>query len=181
MEQRKGWIHCDNRWSLDLFFSAFNTMKSQGKVGYSWQWSCISFLAHVCSSDHHARADWMSALRVNLENIHGINGKDLDFNCVDIFSSLVNQLLVDLFKPRTEKAVSTRYFECLVNIWRTFHQIIQNINTVGKLVNQKITSFYKDSFSRHKQQTLDMGKFMVLTSMVQFDQHMFRLIFRETI
>ena len=82
-------VTTDGHWTS---FSAFNTMKSQGKVVTAGNGPASHFWPMFVHQDHHARADWMSALRVNLENIHGINGKGLDFNCVDIFSSLVNQL-----------------------------------------------------------------------------------------
>lgn len=186
-------INCQTKWirgkvQLDIStegslisFSKFNLMKSMGRITTSTNNVATHFIPIYIHQDHSDRIEWMSSLRINLESIISITGGGLEIICIEVFSNLINTLLIDLFKPHSDKSISIRYFESLLHLWRTFYYIMVDKPSVGALLNQRISDFYSNPNNRHKKETPDMGKFMILTSLVQFNTNLYVFIFEETI
>jgi hypothetical protein len=85
-----------------------------------------------------------------------------------------------MFKPDTDKSVSCRLFETLLNIWRTFYELFINIKEVHNTVTKKLDDFVTTKLSRHKSYTPDMGSLMVLASCSFNNDKLFKTISHQT-
>ena len=159
-------------------YSAYTSMHKSNNIVTVSNVPATHFIPIFVHNDHYKRDQWQQCLRIHLTSI--MTNKSLTDACIYVFSSLINTLLVEMFQSHTDKTASCRTFQALLNIWRTFYQIVFSIPDVQNTIIKKLDNFINNENERHKSNTPDIGHLMVLASLFSYKDNMFKAIFYET-
>lgn len=78
---------------------------------------------------------------------------------------LEKQNQMEAEKGRNNKSPALAYFECINNLWRTFHWLANGpLKLINEMNSEAILKFVKNPFNRHKSKVADLGAFLVCYS-----------------
>jgi hypothetical protein len=145
---------------------AFDSGLRQGTNKASFEF----FLPVWINSEHaEKRAEWRSALVQSCKQIGEqalwVRGEDQAI--MEVFSRLINQMIVEMMRPDAAKSEAIATFEAMCNFWRTFRWLVDTRAPLRSQLEKALANFVRDEAFRHKDTTSDLGAMLVMYTVFQ--------------
>lgn len=118
------------------------------------------------NDNHGTSSEWLNK---TMEGVRHFVQKELghrsvsDVDCIlQIHPSLINTLVVSIMEESADVRVCSRLFEGIINLWRSFHQLIRFNEKLQSHVIELLHRFTVDKESRLKTVTPDVGHTLVI-------------------
>jgi len=133
--------------------------------------SRFEFFLPVWINAGHAekRPEWCMALMKSCKEIgeKALWVRSEDQAVIEVFSRLINQMIVEMMRPDAAKSEAIAIFEAMCNFWRTFRWLVETRSALRTHLLKTLSNFARDENFRHKETTPDLGAMLVMYTVVQ--------------
>ncbi|CAE7263204.1 UBC6 [Symbiodinium natans] len=133
--------------------------------------SPFEFFLPVWINEAHAAGStqWREELRKQVLQIGRsvFEAGNEDAAAMEVFPRLINQMIVEMMRPDSDKSAAIATFEALCNFWRTFRWLVDTREGLRNKVANTLTRFVKEESFRHKDHSPDLGALLVLFTVMQ--------------
>jgi ubiquitin-protein ligase len=113
--------------------------------------------------------EWCMALMKSCKEIGekalGVYAEDQAI--VEVFSRLINQMIVEMMRPDAAKSEAIATFEAMCNFWRTFRWLVDTRSALRSQLLKTLSNFVRGEAFRHKDATPDLGAILVMYTVFQ--------------
>jgi len=109
------------------------------------------------------KKQWVS--KKNQNNVREVKGEDDAI--IEVFTRLINQMIVEMMRPEQAKTEAIATFESMCNFWRTLRWLVEMRPSLQERILRQLQCFVKTEEGRHKDMTPDLGMVLVLYTIYQ--------------
>jgi hypothetical protein len=131
----------------------------------------FDFFLPVWINAAHAenRPEWGKVLTSSCNEIgsEALGVQNEDQRKIEVFSRLINQMIVEMMKPDAAKSEAIATFEAMCNFWRTFRWLVDTQAPLRNQLLKTLANFQRGESFRHKDVTPDLGAILVMYTVCQ--------------
>ena len=130
------------------------------------------FLPSWINSDHaQNQTSWVQTLRKSIKEI----GKHLELKSerdavLFIFPEILNRMIVLMMDSTSDYRASENIFQCILNVWRTFLNITEQMPGLKEVLVTKLNNFINEEDCRRKDVTSNIGHALIMATLFKSEE-----------